>query len=564
MLSFRQFSPAQTMSGNDKQRDRGRTEPTLGNLDQLGPALPPPPAVDDLPRVAVDAPRRPRAPASPPSASRRHWLLPALLVLVIVAIVLAWANQDRLRALLPRTDLNTTLTQADQALAAGDLDGNDGRSARELYASALAREPDNDQARAGLQKVGQAELARAGSAIQAGRYSDAEDAIAAARALLGGGSDVDRATQALAGARHSKTANDALIGRAQQALAAGKLSGKDGAAVLFRQALDADPDNAVARHGLDQVGDALAAQARTALQGGDRAGAAATVDAIGRLLPRYGELPALRASLAQAQKQSDATVQQYLQQGEADLRAGRFTGAGDDNALAHYRAALAIDPDNAQARAGLGQVAQALVLRANAAMDADDPAQAGTLLGAAAALAPKSADLATAQARLHELKDGQAAAAAQPALTPAQQAKVAQLLQRAQAAAKAGDIMLPPGASAYDLYREALAIDADSQPAQDGLQGLPARTRALFDKALGSGDLQRAEGFLATLDDLAPGDTAQAALRRRLADAWLDRAERNLDQGDVPGARRSLDAARELRPNAPRLQELDARVRGGP
>ncbi|HET7358557.1 MAG TPA: tetratricopeptide repeat protein [Rhodanobacteraceae bacterium] len=52
-------------------------------------------------------------------------------------------------------------------------------------------------------------------------------------------------------------------------------------------------------------------------------------------------------------------------------------------------------------------------------------------------------------------------------------------------------------------------------------------------------------------------------MTRRLADAWLDRAELNLDQGDVPGARRSLDAARELRPDAPRLQELDARVRSG-
>jgi hypothetical protein len=557
------------MNGNDRQRDRGRTEPTLGDVDHLDapmPPSPPPPALaDDLPRVVVDAPRRARPPSPPPPpAVRRGWLLPALLVLVIVAIVLAWANQDRLRALLPRTDLNITLTQADQALAAGHLDGNDGSSARELYAAALAREPDNDQARTGLQRVGQAELARASSAIAAGRYSDAEDAIAAARELLGGGSEVDQAAQALASAQHSKTKNDDLIDRAQQALAAGKLSGADGAAALYRQALDAEPDNAVARHGLDQVGDALAAQARKALQGGDTAGAAATVEAIGSLLPQYGELPALRASLAQVQQQSAATVQKYLQQGEADLRAGRFTGDGDDNALAQYRAVLAVDPDNAQAKAGLGQVAQALVLRANAAMDANDAAQAGKLLDAAAALAPKSADLAAARSRLKELQESQDIAAAQPALTPADQAKVVQLLQRAQAAAKAGDIMLPPGASAYDLYREALAIDADNQPALDGLQALPARTRALFDKALGGGDLQRAEGFLATLRDLAPGDAAQAALTRRLADAWLDRAERNLDQGDVPGARRSLDAARELRPDAPRLQELDARVRGGP
>lgn len=552
------------MSGNDNhrdnRRDRGRTEPTIGNLDNLDAPAPAPNAADDLPRVMVDTPRRSSSRRAPP-APRQTWRGLLLLLLLALLVVLAWINQDRLRALLPRTDLNTTLTQAEQALEAGHLDGNDGTSARELYEAALAREPDNEQARAGMQRVGNAELARAGSALAAGRYSDAEDAIASARELLGGGSEVDKLAGQLNAARHSQTGNNALIERAQQALAAGKLSGDDGAAALFRRALDAEPDNAVARHGLDKVGDALAAQARKALQGGDSAGAAATVDAIGRLLPRYSDLPALRASLAQAQKQSDASVQEYLAKGQADLRAGRFTGDGDDNALAQYRAALAIDPDNAQARAGLGQVAQALVLRANAAMDGDDAAQAGKLLDAAAALAPKSADLAAARSRLKELQENQDIAAATPQPTPEQAAKVAQLLSRAQAAARAGDIMLPPGASAYDLYRAALAIDGNNDQARAGLQDLPAATGKLFEQALGAGDLGRAGDLLATLGDLAPGDAGQQALSQRLADAWLDRAERSIDQGDNAGARRALDAARRLRPAAPRLQELDARVR---
>ena len=558
------------MSGNDNhrdnRRDRGRTEPTIGNLDHLD-APPPPNAADDLPRVMVDTPRRSSSRRSSsrrsPQAPRQTWRGLLLAVLLVVLVVLAWVNQDRLRALLPRTDLNTTLAQAEQALDAGHLDGTDGTSARELYAAALAREPDNEQARAGMQRVGNAELARAGSALAAGRYGDAEDAIASARELLGGGSDVDRLAARLNAARHSQAQNDALIERAQQALATGKLSGDDGAAALFRRALDAEPDNAVARHGLDKVGDALAAQARKALQGGDSAGAAATIDAIGRLLPRYSDLPALRASLAQAQKQSDAAVQDHLAKGQADLRAGRFTGDGDDNALAQFRAVLAVDPDNAQARAGLGQVAQALVLRANAAMDGDDAAQAGKLLDAAAALAPKSADLAAARSRLEEWQEGQDIAAATPQPSPAQAAKVAQLLGRAQAAARAGNIMLPPGASAYDLYRAALAIDGNNDEARNGLQDLPAVTGKLFEQALGAGDLGRAGDLLSTLNDLAPGGAGQQAMRQYLAEAWLDRAEHSIDQGDVAGARRALDAARRLRPDAPRLQELDARARSG-
>ena len=45
-----------------------------------------------------------------------------------------------------------------------------------------------------------------------------------------------------------------------------------------------------------------------------------------------------------------------------------------------------------------------------------------------------------------------------PVLTPQQSAELARIIQRADAAARAGKIMLPPGESAYDLYRQALAL----------------------------------------------------------------------------------------------------------
>ena len=50
----------------------------------------------------------------------------------------AWIEQNRLRNLLPRTELNDVLGRAQQALAAGHLDGDDGNSARELFQAAVA------------------------------------------------------------------------------------------------------------------------------------------------------------------------------------------------------------------------------------------------------------------------------------------------------------------------------------------------------------------------------------------------------------------------------------------
>ncbi|MEO8809543.1 MAG: hypothetical protein ABI386_04785, partial [Rhodanobacter sp.] len=141
-------------------RTRIRSEPTLGNLDGVDDSRARP--ADGLPQVTVE-PRRPRrAPSSSvPAARRRSWLVPLFLLLVLALGTAAWLSQGRLRGMLPRTDLNNVLTQAQQALHDGRLDGQDGTSARELFQQAVAQEPDNDRARDGLRQVGQAELSRA-------------------------------------------------------------------------------------------------------------------------------------------------------------------------------------------------------------------------------------------------------------------------------------------------------------------------------------------------------------------------------------------------------------------
>jgi tetratricopeptide (TPR) repeat protein len=537
-----------------------RTEPRLGDLDQLDSARPAAPPAENAESAPVAGEtRRPRA--APPARKRRTrwpWLL--IPVMIVILAGLAWVNQDYLRSLLPRTQLNTLLVRADKAYAAGHLEGSSGDSARELYEAVQALEPDNQQAHDGLHKVGEAELARARKAIQAGEYDQAQSALDDARELLGGGDQVDALAQQLLKAQQSQAQTNALITQAQQALAQGHLDGDQGAAKLYRQALKADPDNAVARHGLDKVGDAWARQARDALDAGKLDQADTDIARIASLMPGYGNLPALRARLSQAQQQTKAAVDAHLKKAQDALRAGHFSGDGDDNALAQFQAVLKLDPDNAAAKAGVGQVAQSLILRANASMDAEDAGDAANLLQKAAVLEPHSAGLAAAQSRLKGLRRQLDHKLPQAKLDPRQQAKVDSLLKRAKAALVAGDIMLPPGASAYDLYSQVLNIDSNNSAALDGLQGLAAHATTMFDQALHAGDLARAEKMLDVLGQLVPGDAAQAGMRHRLAGAWLDRAQHNLDAGNKAAARQALDAARKLRPDAPRLQALRSRI----
>jgi len=566
------------MNGRRDQHEsesRGRTEPTLGNLDQLDAPSRSASPRDEPPWEDTEPRRRWRRASEMSSHRRRGWLVPVLVLALIGVVGTAWVEQNRLRSLLPRTELNDVLSRAQQALAAGHLDGNDGTSARELFQAAVALEPDNDMARNGLHQVGMAELSQADAALQAGQFDVAAQKAAVARELLGGGSDVDRLDQQIATKRASQVQVSVLVQQAQQAFAANQFGGEHGAGALYRQVLQADPGNAVARHGLDQVGDALAAQAQKALDANDGSSADADIEQLAALLPNNAALPGLRAARAQTQQQDRAALDSALQQGDEALRAGRIDGPGDDTALAHYKAALALSPDNPQAEAGLGKVAQALTVQANAALDAGDTTQAAQLLDHAAALAPKSADLAAARARLQGMQThksasatapanaDQAAPAPPPALTPQQSAQVANLLQQAQAATQRGDIMLPPGNCAYDLYRNALAIDGNNAAAQQGLQALPDAVLQLFNRALAAGDLARAGQMLDNLADLAPGDPAQGTLRQRLAEAWLDQADRQLAQGNRIGAAQSLEQARKLAPNHPRVLDLTARLQSG-
>jgi hypothetical protein len=531
---------------------RERTEPAIGRLDEIVAA------------VGGEAMRAERGHRPPAAARHRRtpWFAMAALVVLALGAALAWTYQDRLRLLLPRTEFNDTLTRAERALDEGRLDGAPD-SARALFQAARAQDPDNDVARNGLERVGRKLLERADAAIARKDLAAARESLDAARELLGGGAGVDSVAQRLVKAESSGAEAEQLLASAKAALEAGRVLGDDGAAAIYKRLLADDASNALAQAGLQKSADVLAGEARKAFAANDIARASVRIDAITGILPTYAALAELRGQLAQARAGERAALEETLKRAEEQVHAGHLSG-GDDSALALFRAVLDKDAGNARAKDGLRHVAQALVLQARAAIEDGNADAADKLLAGAAELAPDLAELRAARIGLRELRERIAIDAERPALTAADVEHVRQLVADAARAAAAGNLIIPPGDSAYDKYRAALAIDRDNKDAQDGIARLPDRAKVLFDQALAEGAPQRARELLDTIRQIAPTDASIAPMSEKLAGVFIDQAEARVREGRRGDAARALDAARQLSPANARLAPLEARIRALP
>ncbi|MBS0516913.1 MAG: protein kinase [Proteobacteria bacterium] len=370
-----------------------RADPSLGRIEDLG-------ETGSYRAVGRVAARR--------AARRRHdrlgWLVPAALALALAVLgAAAWHWQDRLRALVPNTQLNETIARARKALAAGNLLGAGG--ARELFQSVRAQDPDDERAREGLNQVGERLLAEARASLGKNDLANARATLDAANEILGGGTEVEELKGAIDAAQARGTQIENLLARADTALADKRLLGADGAAALYRQILEADAANAVAKHGLDKVAVAQAQLAREALAQGDVELASQRIIQLGELAPDHAAIPGLRSELARrraadaqaAARQTPqppprptpprgrpardaaepetaparepslaerARIEEMLADADRALAAGNLMDPG--GAYDKYRAVLGIDGNNALALEGLRRIAP----RARALFDA--------------------------------------------------------------------------------------------------------------------------------------------------------------------------------------------------
>ena len=525
-----------------------RTEP--GGVPRLGPTD----GLDLDIDLDLGDDRNRRGPLRPAPARRRAWpwVLGGLALVGLAALGLMlgqWREQIGQR-LVPASAINLQISEAQQALARGDLSRADGRGARERFQAVLARDPDHLAARAGMVAVRDAALAQAREAVDRGDVATARARIELARGMAAPAAALQRLEQDLQ--RIESTGADVadLLERARAAQSQGRLEQvPDGALALYLEVLQRQPDNALALSGRSEILSGLVVQAQQALGRGELDPAEALAARVVQADPSHLELPALKARLGEAQQQRVRERDALMAAATAELRAGQLPSAAEG-----FIALLAADPGAADAREGLDQAADAMALRAGRlAADFDfDAAEASLQL--ARAWQPASPALAAAERRLSQSR------AAQGQLPAADPGRVALLVEQARAAMRRGDLIEPPGAAAWDLLRQASAIASGSPELRSAMDEYDRRARACFEDELAGNRLSRAQSCLDARAVREAGGASLMADQRRLADRWLAFADERLGANELALARRALASATALDPTHPGLVAMAERL----
>ena len=505
-----------------------RQEPGWGRVDQL-----------DFHEVARD--RRPLM----PRARRLAWIV-VVAMLILAAVLLRRPLADWI---WPETRAQALREQAELALARGHLTAGDGSGARELYEAAIAIDPDRNEARTGLARVAQAALAQADAALRRDDFALAHRQLALAREL-----QVPRASaEAVAARLRAREADvagiEGLLAQAEVAREQGRLDGAGDAALpVYRRVLSLRPDNLRALEGREDALSELLQQARRALQSGQVGQAATMIAAARGYDPGHVDLPQRQGALTRA-------IEQLRQRADRDRRRGELQAAAGK-----YRQLLQIDAEDAVAARGMAAVAAAHAMRAERAAADFDFRGAEAALREARAIAPGSEAVERAANRIADARRTRARLLP-PAASRRQASRVDTLLREAAQAEARGDLLTPPGDSAYDKLRAARAL----APAHPGVARAQARlvpaAKQCFERELPRNDLGRARICLDAWIALEGEGSVTRQARRRLAQRWLAVGAERLGAGEVASAAAALRSAESIDRATPGIEDFRARLR---
>jgi TonB family protein len=199
---------------------------------------------------------------------------------------------------------------------------------------------------------------------------------------------------------------------------------------------------------------------------------------------------------------------------DAALAAGKLLEPPGESALDLYRSALGIDPKNARAKAGVDNVANKLLEKAEAALTAEQLESAITALEQARDVSPNNSRL--------KFLDGQVARERERLkLTQAQDTtkKVRSLLNEAQEDMDAGRFISPANSNARDAIGEARRTDPTDPSIAQAQRSLNTRIIEAARRAAEQNQLEQAQSLLAAARQMGSAGADLTAVERTLSEA---------------------------------------------
>jgi TonB family protein len=284
-------------------------------------------------------------------------------------------------------------------------------------------------------------------------------------------------------------------------------------------------------------------------------------------------------------------IADFLARGQMAIVTDRLIDPRGNNAVEYFHSVLALQPDNADALAGLQRVGAALEVDVVEALKAQSPARGATALATLQRAVPDYPRLDALRAELLALSRSSrtpisaapppAPVRHQPARTPAPRPAAQAPTEAAQtpapeirapvsraeippAAARPsaseldavarlrgrGVLLEPPGANAYEQLLALRAKYPDSNEVRVEQQQLASTFLERTRTALAARDVDTARAFLSRVDTLVPNMTATKSLQTQLAAAQQERAfATNIVQA------KTLKLVREVPPAYPREAE---------
>ena len=199
---------------------------------------------------------------------------------------------------------------------------------------------------------------------------------------------------------------------------------------------------------------------------------------------------------------------------EEALAQGKLREPPGESALDYYRSALALDPNNEAAKAGISAVADRILAKAEAAVTAERLEEAASTIEIVRDIDPTSQRLAfleTSIARERErLKLSQARETGN---------RVSTLLSEGTERMQSGRLTLPAGYSARDSLLEARRISPTDPMVAQAIQDLAGMLTDEARKSLNASNLDDAQNYINSARALGAAGAGLSSVERALADA---------------------------------------------